>query len=179
MTSHCPQEQISAWLDRQLGAEEAAQVEQHLRQCEPCRRFQKELELTGGLFRNLEVLEPPDYLWTRVATILNQPARPGRLAWLRAPELWLSYRRELMAVAAALIIMLAGVVLIVERRNAKESEVAAIAQIDRYHAALTAKNPEIYNPFRISAGLNPDSNPFARRRFDANANPFGSARERR
>jgi hypothetical protein len=178
MTTHCPQEQISAWLDRQLGEAEAAQVECHLGQCESCRQFQKELELTTGWFRNLNVLEPPDYLWTRIAAALEQPAERKRPAWLRLPEVW-SYRREWLAAAAALIVMIAGIVFIVEQQASKRSEMATIAQIDRYHAALLAKNPKIDNPFRISVGIAPDSNPFARRQIDANANPFGSVREKR
>ncbi len=175
MTAHCPQEQISAWLDGQLEAQQAEQVDQHLRQCETCRRFQEELASAASLFRNMEMLEPPPHLWTRISANLEHPETRNSFAWLRQ-----LYRNELMAVAAALALMIGGALFyIVQRHSLTHSEVATIAQIDNVGTTLIAKNPDVYNPFRRSVGTSPDSNPFARHQLSADSNPFGSIREKR
>ena len=69
--THISDQQMSAWLDRQLEAAKAAELEAHLRQCESCRCVQEELASTTGMFRNLEPLKAPAYLWTRVAAELE------------------------------------------------------------------------------------------------------------
>jgi predicted anti-sigma-YlaC factor YlaD len=180
MTTDCPREQIAAWVDRQLEAEEAAQVELHLQQCESCRQFRAELELTTRMFRDLEVLEPPAYLWTRIAAELEQPARRERFAWLRWPEGWLLHKRESLALAAALFLIIGGsIFFVLERQASMHSRLATIAQIDSYHAALLAEKPDVYNPFRRSNWADSDSNPFARHQLKEDSNPFGSLRGKR
>ncbi len=179
MTAHIPQEQISAWLDNQLGIEEAEEVRLHLRQCEDCRLFEEELASTQRLFQDLEALEPPPYLWTRIAAGLESPAR-DRFGLPRWRETWRVRRREVLALAGVLLVMVGSAVFaVLERRAARSSELAVIALIDHAHASLAAKNSELYNPFRVSYWPDPDSNPFSRGRVDANSNPFLSLRERR
>ncbi len=180
MASHCPQEQIAAWIDRQLEASEAAQIEAHLQQCESCRRLQEELESTTKMFRNLEVLEPPAYLWTRIAAELEQtetPKRPILRAWR---EGWLFRRLEFAALAAVLLLIIGSTVFFVlERQASTRFKSADVAQIDRYYAAFLAKSPDADNPFRKSHWADPESNPFARHALKDDSNPFGSLRGKR
>ncbi len=177
MATHCPQEQIAAWIDRQLEGEEAAEVELHLQQCESCRQFGAELDSTSRLFRDLETLEPPAYLWTRIAAELKPAAGQGPLAWLRRG--WLLRTREFIAVAATLLLLVGGVAIFILERQAMHSRLATIAQIDGYHAAMIAKNPDFYNPFRRSNWADRDSNPFARHQLVEDSNPFGSFKGKR
>ncbi len=180
MASHCPQEQIAAWIDRQLEAMEAAEVESHLRQCESCRRLEEELESTGRMFRDLEVLEPPAHLWTSITAQLQQTATPKtffRQAWR---EGWLFRRLEFVALAAMLLLIIGSTVfLVLERQASTRFRSTSIAQIDSYYAAFLAKSPEADNPFRRSGRTDSESNPFARHQFKDDSNPFGSLRGKR
>ncbi|HYK88004.1 MAG TPA: zf-HC2 domain-containing protein [Acidobacteriota bacterium] len=179
MADHCPQEQIAAWLDSQLAEAEAAQVELHLRQCADCRNLRDDLAATNRLFHDLEVLDPPDHLWTRIEAKLDQSSGHGLLAWIPRWEGWLLYRRELIGIAAGVLLLIGVISLVLEPQTSRRSMLDTIARIDSYHAAQISKYTEFYNPFRIAAWNNPDSNPFARPRLDANANPFGSLKEKR
>lgn len=178
MMTHVPQQQISAWLDGQLEAAEAAVLEAHLRQCESCRCFQEELASTTRMFRDLEPLKMPAHLWTRVAAELEQPPKRDRFAWLRWQGSW-AFKRELLAAAALVLIIAGAVVSLFEHRATVRSEMAVVAQLDYVHNSLVARDPDLYNPFRASSWVNPDSNPFTQQRLDADSNPFGSLREKR
>ncbi len=180
MTAHLPKEQISAWIDRQLDAREAALVEAHVQECESCQHFQEELSIDTRMFRELEVLAPSPFLWTRVAAELDQPKKRERFEWLRWRGIALPRSQALLAIAAALFMVLGGAFFFILRQQAaSRTEMAAIAQIDQAHAALAAKNAETYNPFRTRSLVNPDANPFARHPLDSNSNPFASSRENR
>ena len=177
--THCPKNQISALLDGQLGKKEEVQVEHHLRHCESCRSLFQELASTSRMFRDLEILKPPDYLWTRIATDLHHSSKSVRHAWLDWQEKWLFHPREYLALAAALLLMIGGTIFAVLQRQAStRSELAAMARIDGAHTALI-KNPDVFNPFRRSDRTNPDLNPFARHQLKADSNPFGSMKEMR
>ncbi len=180
MIAHFPKEQISAWIDRQLDAQEAALVEAHLQECEGCQRLQQELSADTRMFRELEILAPSPFLWTRVAAELEQPTKPERLAWLRRPGFASVRNHALSAIAAALFMVLGATFFFILRQQAaSRAELAAIAQIDQAHAALAAKNAETYNPFRTINLVDPDANPFSRHPLDSNSNPFASLREKR
>lgn len=176
---HLPQQQISAWLDGQLEAAKAADVEAHLQQCETCRCFQEEMASTTRMFRDLEPLKMPAYLWTRVALELGQSPNRQRFAWLQWRGSWFFGRRELLGAAALCFISIGAVVALFEHRAAVRSEMAVIAQLDSVHNALVARDSDLYNPFRSSGWTRTDSNPFARRGLNADSNPFGSLREKR
>jgi predicted anti-sigma-YlaC factor YlaD len=180
VTAHPPQEQISAWLDGQLGPEETAQVELHLRQCESCFLLQKEMASTTELFRGLEALETPAYLWTRITAELPRPVTHDRFSWLRWQGIEWVRRRQILAVAAVLVAITGSAILALLHYQARERfELTVIAQIDDAHVALAAKDAEVYNPFHPSIAADPDSNPFTRHRLDADSNPFGAIGKRR
>jgi len=178
MMAHFPKEQISAWIDRQLDAREAALIEAHLRECEICQHLQEELAFDTHMFRELEILAPPPYLWTRVAAELQQPARREGFAWLPRQGIAWPRRQTLLAMAVALFVILGGALFIILRQQADlRFEMAAIAQIDQAHVDLVAKNTEAYNPFSKTSLADLDSNPFSRHTLDSNSNPFATLRE--
>ena len=177
MTNHPPQEQISALLDRQLDPKAAAEVELHLRQCENCRLFHEELALTSGLFGDLETLQTPAHLWTRVATELQQPTRRWRFPRLNwQGEGWV-FQPQFLIVAAAILLMVGGTLMVLHHRSVL-SEVAVLAQIENVHASLAARDADVYNPFHASTRIYFDSNPFTRQQLSADSNPFESLRKR-
>ncbi len=177
MTGHPQQEQVSALLDRQLEAQEAAQIELHLRQCESCRQLYEELALTTRLFREMDAAQAPDYLWTRVAAELTAPSRHRRFAWLSWQFESTVFRRGLLAATGIAVLVLIGAAVALFYHNSlPPDEVAVLAQIDEVHSSLAARNLEFYNPFHTAAQPGPDSNPFTRGRIGGDSNPFGSLR---
>ena len=176
--THVSQQDISAWLDGQLDAAKAAELEAHLQQCESCRRFEEELATATRMYRALEPLETPAFLWNRIEAELEQPSG-SRFAWRWWQGSWLFGRRELMGAAALMMIVAALGVGLLEHRATVRSEAVAFAQLESVHNSLVARNSDSYNPFRVSGPANSDLNPFTRSRLDAGTNPFGSLREKR
>jgi anti-sigma factor RsiW len=165
MTAHVPEEQISAWLDRQLGDAESRLVEEHLRGCRACSAAREELSGITGLFRNLEVFEPPQYIWTRISAHLDEAdAVPrgwlhrlrfagGRLAWIRA---------DALALAALLVIGCGAGVM---HWAAVRAERQQLAELDRAFSALLPESAESYNPFERIRRVDTNRNPFAEHRL--------------
>jgi anti-sigma factor RsiW len=160
MTTHISQEQLSAWLDRQLEDDAARRIEQHLECCPSCRAAQEEMSALNRLFREMRVLEPPSYLWSKISAGLDE-AEPvpkrwfsklgfpiGRPGWLRA-EVW--------ALAATLVV---GGSLAVLHWSAARTERLQLAAIDRAYHALLPQNAESYNPFATSPWNDTETNPF-------------------
>ena len=179
---HVLQQDISAWLDGQLDAVKAAELEAHLQQCESCRRSEAELASTTQMYRDLEPLEMPAFLWSRIEAELEQPSERRRPAWAWWQGAWLFGRRELMGAAALVVIVAALSVGLLEHRATIRSEAVAFAQLESVHNSLAARNSDFYNPFHASGPANSDLNPFTRltrRGHDVDSNPFGSLREKR
>ncbi|HYU01712.1 MAG TPA: zf-HC2 domain-containing protein, partial [Gemmatimonadales bacterium] len=96
--------QLDAYLDGELAAVDARELEAHLAQCPECARFRDgRLELHAAITARVPVFPAPDALRDRVRAALRAaaPARaPRRLA---VPRLW-----RPLALAASLVVVAAG-----------------------------------------------------------------------
>lgn len=158
--THISQEQLSAWLDRQLEDDAARGVEQHLQCCQSCRAALEEMSALDRLFREMGVLEPPTSLWARISAGLDGtevapqrwfsklPFQIGRPGWLRA-EVW--------ALAATLV---AACAVGAFYWSAMQNQRLQLAAIDRAYHALLPQNAESYNPFATSPWNDTETNPF-------------------
>jgi anti-sigma factor RsiW len=160
---HIREEQISAYLDKQLSPEETGALELHLGECEDCRAVLGEMRELTSLFREAERFEPSPFLWNRIsAGIAEDRSTAG--SWKTVIFSGLHRYGWSRGMAAALcILMFAGIVIIREIK-VNNAEQAALAEIDRAYQSLAAQNPDAYNPF--SSG----------HKSDFNANPFRSVR---
>ncbi len=160
MKNHVSEDQISAWLDRQLDSDVSLRIEKHLECCPSCDRIRAELAAASNLFREMEALAPPAHLWTRISAGLQQmePEPVGWFAGLVAPfrqRNWL--RAEILAFATVVIACGFGVF----RWSAVQTERQQLAAIDRAYHSLLPQNAESFNPFATSPWFNTESNPFA------------------
>jgi anti-sigma factor RsiW len=160
MKKHISEDQISAWLDHQLGPDVSLRVEKHLECCPSCNRMRAELAAASNLFWEMEALPPPAHLWTRISAGLQQvePEPVGWFAGLVVPfrqRSWL--RAEILAFATVVIACGFGV----SHWSAMRTERQQLAAIDRAYHSLLPQNAESYNPFATSPWLNTESNPFA------------------
>jgi len=166
MTNHVSEDQISAWLDHQLDPDVSLRVEKHLECCPSCNRMRAELAAASNLFREMEALAPPAYLWTRISAGLQQmePEPVGWFAGLVVPfrqRSWL--RAEILAFAATVVIACGFGV---SHWSAMRTERQQLAAIDRAYHSLLPQNAESFNPFAASPWVNTESNPFANGAFE-------------
>jgi anti-sigma factor (TIGR02949 family) len=80
--------QLDAYLDGELAADDARELEAHLTQCPECARFRDErLELRAAIAARIPAFQAPDVLRQRVRAALNTAVRtpaPNRLSLRRA-----------------------------------------------------------------------------------------------
>ena len=176
MTGHIPEEQLSAWLDRELDARDAARVEEHLQTCDTCRQSAREMSEVDTIFRTAGKLELPPFLWARIESALDRrPAEPARSAG--AP--WFSLalgRLRIPAAAAASLIIAAGGFLLVRLGMESHHQKRTLSEIERARIAVTASlREESYNPFFRPIPADREANPFSRDKLDPGFNPFRSA----
>jgi predicted anti-sigma-YlaC factor YlaD len=162
---HLREEQISAYLDRELSSEEARALELHLDECETCSAaFDKMCALTD-LFQEAERLEPSPFIWSRISAEFDENRSTSR-SWKEAFLFGLrrySCTPGLAVAALGIILVVAGFAIIKEIK-VNSAEQATLAEIDRAYDGLAAQNPDAYNPFSIG------------NKNDINANPFRSMR---
>jgi anti-sigma factor RsiW len=177
MIRHLPEEQISAWVDRQLDPGERDQVEDHLRDCAECRAVANEMSAMAEVFRAAETAELPPYLWTRIAAHLETETSPprGRLrSWLTpaiGSPIWMRAAAAVLAVA----ILAAGGAIYTEYKSAADFQRRALAEMQLAKNSLAALDAESYNPFRTAGAARREENPFSRDRVSPEINPFRSA----
>jgi anti-sigma factor RsiW len=157
---HVNDEQISAYLDAQLSAEEKRVLEAHFRECDSCRSVRNEHYEISSLFRKAERYAPSPFLWDRIAADINkEPASAHH--WISS--LTAGLRKHSwsfgLASAALVVLMIAGIA--VFRGNGDyTTDQAALADIDRTHQTLAALDPDTYNPFGSELPRDFDTNPF-------------------
>lgn len=93
----CDPEQVTAFVDGALPADEARAREAHLAVCTPCRELAEAERAVHERLRALPSPELPPWLETRVRARLAEAQRPRRVAWLAA-----------LPVAAALALVVWG-----------------------------------------------------------------------
>lgn len=96
--------QITAWLDGQLAAGDAARVDAHLAQCPSCREAARRVQAVSALLRHAPTVEAPREIWTSLASALDDRAGRSRAATrsTQATGWWWA------AAAAAVALVVAG-----------------------------------------------------------------------
>jgi hypothetical protein len=103
--AHC-KEQLSAYLDGIMTAEEKKLIEEHLSTCEQCKAALSELMETRETLRNLEEVEPPPWFTQTIMNRVREEAEPrkGLLQRLFYP---LHIKIPVEALATCLVVVLA------------------------------------------------------------------------
>jgi hypothetical protein len=167
---HVNEEQLSAYLDRQLDADGNGLVEMHLRECESCSGLVEEMREVTKLFRSAERLEPSPFLWTRIAAGFEHETmeRSRKRGW--GTSVLAGMRRfgwnSGIAATALGILMFVGITIF------KEPSInpAALAEIDRVCKSLAAEDPDAFNPFSSGLPSDVDANPFRSARLNGRTN---------
>jgi anti-sigma factor (TIGR02949 family) len=102
MTHPDVEAQVDAYLDGELAASDAVELEAHLAGCPACERFRDDrLVLRKALAARMPKLEAPEFLRARVRAALREaaaPARAGRTASLPAWR-WMAFAATIATVA--------------------------------------------------------------------------------
>ena len=102
MTHPDVEAQVDAYLDGELAASDAVELEAHLAGCPACGRFRDDrLVLRKALAARMPKLEAPEFLRARVRAALREaaaPARAGRTASLPAWR-WMAFAATIAVVA--------------------------------------------------------------------------------
>ena len=103
--AHC-KEQLSAYLDGIMTAEEKKLIEEHLSMCEHCSIALSELKKTQETLRNLEEVEPPPWFTQRIMNRVREEgeSKKGLLQRLFYP---LHIKIPVEALATCLVVVLA------------------------------------------------------------------------
>jgi hypothetical protein len=157
---HIKEEQLSAFLDRQLDASENDQVDRHLRECETCRDLFEEMREVTRFFLSVEKLEPSPFLWTRIAAGFESEKRKklskrGRLASIFAGMRRFGWNSGIAAAALGILLFI-GITILRE----PNIDPAALAEIDRVHQRLAKEDFDAFNPFSFGSPSDFDTNPF-------------------
>jgi anti-sigma factor RsiW len=160
MMSHVNEEQISAYLDKQLSTEERIAIEAHLGDCESCRTVRDELLEVSRLFREAERFEPSSFLWNRIAADFHEEqsaAHHWKISFIAGLR---KYSWNLRLASAALAVLIIAGIVIFRGDSGHVADQAALADIDRTHKTLAALDPDTYNPFSSGLPSELDANPF-------------------
>jgi anti-sigma-K factor RskA len=177
MVKHISEEEISAWVDGQLGPGASGRVESHIRDCGDCRAAAKEMSALAEAFRATEIKELPPSIWSRVEANLESavPAR-GRDLWSRfVPVIGHPVWMRATAAILAVVVLAVGGALFIEYRSAAEREKQALTEIQLSQNRLASLEAESYNPFRTAGAASSERNPFSRDQLRPDINPFRSA----
>jgi hypothetical protein len=68
------EEKLSAYIDRELNADERRQIESHFEQCNECRELLAEFRAIGTLMRQSEPSTDIDAVWDRISSKLDENA---------------------------------------------------------------------------------------------------------
>jgi predicted anti-sigma-YlaC factor YlaD len=157
---HIKEEKISAYLDGQLGADDALAVEAHLQDCGPCRNLFDELSEVSDLFRKAERFEPSPFLWNRIeADFRSKKSSAHTWKDLFIAGLGKHSWNLRLASATLVVLMLAGIV-VFRGNEDRRSDRAALANIDQTYKSLAALDPDTYNPFGSGLSQEFETNPF-------------------
>jgi anti-sigma factor RsiW len=180
MNHHRAGRLLSAYIDGELPANEAREVQEHLLDCEACREVHDRLRAARDLLAGLPPAEPPAEFWSAV----RQPVLRGRLAaavpdvrprglvermraawWSLGDGRWFPVRRPGWVLAGVVVVLaLASLPLVkgtVDRLHATEIgvdlyvhdhavQMGAAPLVDRAYLGLVAGDAEL-----VIAGENP------------------------
>jgi anti-sigma factor RsiW len=97
---------ITAYLDRELDADETAAVEDHIEGCEACRKEAAEYDALRSIFTSAERFEAPYGFGTRVMSALKEAESPGLWRTFSFQPLFL----RIAGLAFVLLIMIMGAI---------------------------------------------------------------------
>jgi hypothetical protein len=117
MTCDLARERISELVDGDIDRAARAELDAHLATCEACAAFAEDLEVVRRASRSLPTLDPPERVWTAIASQL--PAGPVDRSPGRSHE-WV---KVTLAIAAVLLAAVA-ITLVVRRGRSPEPQVA-------------------------------------------------------
>lgn len=104
MTHPDVEAQVDAYLDGELAANDAAELEAHLARCPSCARFRADrLTLRAAIAVEMPRLEAPDAFRDRVRAVLREQVAPGRPRRSVPPAAW-----RWLALAASLAMVAVG-----------------------------------------------------------------------
>jgi predicted anti-sigma-YlaC factor YlaD len=172
MMQHVREDQISAYLDRQLDAQENCAVEAHFQECRSCRAICDEMRELTLLFKEAEHFEPSPFLWNRIAAGLYENASSGR-SWRESIILGLrNYGWKSAMAAATLSFLLMIGISTFHINSARVAKQAALVEIDQIYENLAAQDPNTYNPFTSDSpyNLGAEQNPFRDLRLGSSVN---------
>ncbi len=95
--------QLSAYLDEQLPADEAAEVRRHIAECTACQEELERLRTVKHLLGALPDREPPQELWAELRRDLVQSPPPVWERWIEAVRAMV--RRPAIAAAAVAVVV--------------------------------------------------------------------------
>jgi hypothetical protein len=130
MTCHEATAALSDYLDRAIDAETRTHVATHLDQCEACRALLTDLDAIRSAARTLGPITPPAHLWLEIAgrirlegPVVEAPAvHPLRRPVFSRSETW-----QWLGLAAALLIVTAGVYVVARPDPPASASVVASA----------------------------------------------------
>src|SRR5438552_14368718 len=102
---------ISAYCHEELSPEESRQVAEHLIGCSRCRVEFEEIKLGVKLTKQLPIVSAPESIWTGIEAVLGQRAKTV------APKVRRSFLKPTLAIAASLLLLLVGAVLMFRLRH--------------------------------------------------------------
>ena len=160
MMPHAREEQISAYIDEQLNADEKRSIEVHLQECPSCSAIYEEMCTLTQLFQNAERFQPPAFLWNRIAADFDKEQH--------APHSWVDtikaslrvYSRSWGMAAATMVILIIAGITIYHGNRMPDADRVALAQIDKISRDLASQDPDGYNPFVSGQSGEWDANPF-------------------
>ena len=140
-------EEIQELLDGgSLGAIRRAELDQHLSECEDCRRFEADMRRIRDLAGSLDTLAPPDGVWLQVAGRLRQEGRvqaPPPIV-RSAPH----RRYAILAIAASLIVAVGASLMFLFPLFGSRNAQSAATQAGTETTADTVKSVE--DDFRLA-----------------------------
>jgi hypothetical protein len=146
MTCERHRQSIQELIDGTLGPIRKAELELHLDQCDDCRAFADDLRRIHDLAASLDELQPPDRVWLQVAGRLRQEGRVAPTAV--APRA----RRSMavLALAAALVLAVAGSILVLMRAKDAPQGSGAPGAAASGNAATTDPVEDVAAEFRLA-----------------------------
>lgn len=135
--------QISEALDGLLSEEDAALVQEHLRLCAPCSRFEQEQRELALLLQTADPdREPPARIWHQIERRIqaqNQAAQPRqRWASSRLRDL---FRLPQWGYAMAAAVLAAVMSVTVFQWDNSGNMDGVLAELDAYHPEVSGNNP--------------------------------------
>jgi hypothetical protein len=123
MTCEPYRQSIQELIDGTLGPIRKAELELHLDQCDDCRAFADDLRRIHDTAASLDQFEPPDRVWLQIAGRLRQEGR------VTTPAVTPRARRSMavLALAAALVLAVAGSIVVLMRFSDRPQQAPATA----------------------------------------------------